>query len=565
MAQVNEKEQLVFDIAQAEWELFQLVENTGGRASCQDDPDTFFKMRMSQWMIFSTETLKSYMADLQNAADEGRNLIFEKYGYMMETTYPKEYAQIKKHLPEVSEEAGRMIDEIARIHVQWDQKVYEKYQHVRENGRAFRTGEDNVFNGSSSESYLRGEYKTYSLQTLKLIYEQVLKAEKTGENLLEKIVENEVRFYGYQSLQEAEEKQCREERAFAWSHMDDSAVCKVMRKAVSGQPVTVAALGGSITEGFYSSDPDKSYAGIMKSWWEEKFPNTTVHYINAGIGATDSYLGLHRVQRDVLAYDPDFVIVDFTVNDQAEAFYGESYEKLIRTLLASDSKPAVVLLFMTMEDGTNAQSFHAKVGEKYRLPMISYGNVVLAEIKEGKYLWSDISPDDIHPNDRGHAIAGGLVRAYLDRIYRECMEGGLVTVASRSGIEAVKADILDSENTEPVADGGWHKADLHPHLHHGWEGNSENDALEFELEFANLGITYWKSVDGDFGKAEIYVDGRCVRELDGNFPGGWGNYGQSDEVYTSEETAVHEIEIKVKAGENGEIKKFGVLALLVSE
>ena len=206
MAQISEKEQLIFDIAQAEWDLFQLVQNTGGRASCQNDSDTFFKMRMSQWMVFSQETLESYMKDLQEAAKEGRNLIFEKYGFMMETTYPREFEEIRKYLPEVLPKAKQMIDEIAGIHVKWDKEVYEKYPHIRENGRVFKSSEDSVLNGSSSESYLKGEYKTYSLDTLKLIYEQVLEADKKGENLLEQIVENEVKFYGYQSLKYADEK-----------------------------------------------------------------------------------------------------------------------------------------------------------------------------------------------------------------------------------------------------------------------------------------------------------------------------------------------------------------------
>ncbi len=207
MAQVSETEQLIFDIAQIEWELFQNVQNTGGRASCQNDPDTFFKMRMSQWMVYSKETLNSYMKDLKSSMEQGRNLIFEKYGYMMETTYPEEFEEIKEHLPEVSPETEKMIDEMADIHVKWDRQVYEKYPHIRENGRVFRSSEDSVYNGSSSESYLRGEYKTYSPKTVELIYNQVKQAEAAGENLLEKIIENEVKFYGYQSLEDAEKKQ----------------------------------------------------------------------------------------------------------------------------------------------------------------------------------------------------------------------------------------------------------------------------------------------------------------------------------------------------------------------
>ena len=211
MAQVSETEQLIFDIAKTEWELFQNVQNTGGRASCQNDPDTFFKMRMSQWMVYSEETLKSYQRDLENSIKEGRNLIFEKYGFMMETTYPEEFEGIKEHLPKVSPEMEKMIDGMADIHVKWDKEVYEKYPHIRENGRVFRSSEDSVQNGSSSESYLKGEYKTYSRETVELIYKQVKQAVDAGENLLEKIIENEVRFYGYQSLEDAEKKQSEKE------------------------------------------------------------------------------------------------------------------------------------------------------------------------------------------------------------------------------------------------------------------------------------------------------------------------------------------------------------------
>lgn len=204
MAQITEREQLIFDIASAEWDFFQLVNNTGGRASCQGDPDTFFKMRMSQWMAYSDEVLKSYWADLEQAAAQNRNPVFEKYGYMMETTFPEEYTEIQHALPAVSEEKMTKIEEIVKIHLEWDAWMFAHYPNIRQNGRVMTAKEDGMYTGSSMESYLRGELKTCSEQTVALILKETLAAYERQDNLLKQIVANETAFYGYASLEDAE-------------------------------------------------------------------------------------------------------------------------------------------------------------------------------------------------------------------------------------------------------------------------------------------------------------------------------------------------------------------------
>lgn len=206
MAEISKREQLIFDIAVLEWDMFQNVYNTGGRAACQDNPDTFFKMRMSQWMVYSDELLNSYMADCKEAVMQGRNLLFEKYARMMETTFAEEYNRVKEYLPEITEEKRCLAEQIVAVHLTWDTAMAEEYPHIRNLGRVRTTGEDNPLAGSSMESYLRGELLTYSDQTLKILWQETQKAQEEGQNLLKEIIRNETQFYGYESLEAAEKK-----------------------------------------------------------------------------------------------------------------------------------------------------------------------------------------------------------------------------------------------------------------------------------------------------------------------------------------------------------------------
>ena len=149
--------------------------------------------------------LHSYLEDCKKAYEEGRNLLFEKYGRMMESTFPEEYEKIKEYLPAV-EEKKPLVEEIVKINLEWDAQMLQEYPNLRKRGRVMTTAQDSVMAGSSMESYLRCELLTYSMHTLELIGQETREAYKKGDSLLKETIANETQFYGYASLEEAEAK-----------------------------------------------------------------------------------------------------------------------------------------------------------------------------------------------------------------------------------------------------------------------------------------------------------------------------------------------------------------------
>lgn len=196
---------LADEITAMEWQQFTQVKNQGGRASCQEDPYTFDIMRKSQFYTWDLPVLESYQEDLKEAKQSGWNLLTEKYARMMEHTAPEEYDALKDRLP-YRDPARKVLEELlVSLMMDWTRETAEKFPSVMSMGRSLSASEDGMFN-TSSETYLKGELGTYSDKTLKLYAAMLLKRMKDGRNPVRETLEHTVAFYGYPSLEEAEQK-----------------------------------------------------------------------------------------------------------------------------------------------------------------------------------------------------------------------------------------------------------------------------------------------------------------------------------------------------------------------
>lgn len=201
-------ENLIKSVVAIEWALFDKVQNCGGRAACQDDAQTFSIMRSSQFQAWVRELLESYKEDLLYAQAQGRNLLCEKYAYMMERTAPAEYQQIKDALPVPSLEVRFLTDIICAAHVIWQEDLAKRFPNLTGRGRPIRKEMDGP-DVTSFETYLRGELLTYSVETLRLYAAFVEKNQKEKINLCEQVLRNTVLRYGYPDLETAEDHQAK--------------------------------------------------------------------------------------------------------------------------------------------------------------------------------------------------------------------------------------------------------------------------------------------------------------------------------------------------------------------
>ena len=191
-------------IIRKEWLMFSATQNIGGQASCQQDPVGFEIMRFSQFSAWNAESMELYLADLEAAEAEGRNLVTLKYAYMMESTDPSYFEKIRDSLPAVEGKKKELVEALTAQTLAWCRLFAEEFPHVAAAGRPIDSSADNMFT-TSVETYSRGEFSSYSEKTLEALLRHYESVAARGENLHKKVVAEEMRLMGVESLQKAEE------------------------------------------------------------------------------------------------------------------------------------------------------------------------------------------------------------------------------------------------------------------------------------------------------------------------------------------------------------------------
>ena len=360
----------------------------------------------------------------------------------------------------------------------------------------------------------------------------------------------------------------------------------LMKRAANGESLVIGFLGGSITQGSLSSTPKTCYAYLVYEWWKKSFPNAAFSFVNGGIGGTTSHYGGARAWKDVLCYRPDIVTVDFSVNDDANEFFEETYEGTLRRLLAAPSSPAVVVLNNVFYDtGKNAQDYHNRIADHYGIPHVSIKDTVYPDVESGKIVRADITPDNLHPNDKGHRLVADEICKLLDSIKAEVEEETIAGENIEGKSTKTEASVLlpapltenayehsrliQIQDNEAIPDGFLvdpiEKKGMLDIFKNGWTAAHTNDKISFEIECSCLAVQYRKSVQQPVPKAKAVIDGDEAHAviLDGNFTEDWGDCLYLEPLLHHAEKKVHRIEITVTDAKDI-VRPFYLVSLIVS-
>lgn len=364
---------------------------------------------------------------------------------------------------------------------------------------------------------------------------------------------------------------------------NDERILACMARALKGEAIKVAFLGGSITQGSLASTPEKCYAYLTYTWWKEQFPKADITYINAGIGGTTSHLGTGRVEEEVLSYRPDFVIVEFSVNDaDTDPHFEETYEGLVRRILKAPFQPALLLVHnVRYDDGGNAEAIHCPVEKHYDLPGVSMKSAIYPYIADGQIERRDITPDDLHPNDAGHKLVADVITWYLAREKKKAEEGLQEGKNFRVGETVLPAPITANgyeaahryrnDELKPVVCEGFVKdtaiqscvADC---FKKGFSAAKINDKIVFEVEASSIAVQYRKTVRKPAPVAELILDGDTEHafKLDANFEEDWGDCLFLETVLEHGERKNHTVEIRITEAHEDDREVFYLVSLITA-
>ena len=352
-----------------------------------------------------------------------------------------------------------------------------------------------------------------------------------------------------------------------------------LEKIKKGEKVTLAALGGSVTEG---AGPEKFTDGYAFQFFRALKAayapgnGENVVFDGAGLSGTPSQLGIVRYKQDVvdvLGGNPDILIIEFAVNDAGDDFSARGFEALVRDALSASPETAVIALYSAATYGNTAAQ-KKPIANYYQIPQVDILPVVKKAISSGKVKEKDYYTDNVHPTKDGHQFMSDSLMNLLAVVDKAAKDSPCAIPAEslkNPSFSGMKMILGDDENVK-ISAGAFNKKDGATQtlkktnkgdFPQNWykSASSKGESFKMDITCKNLILTYkvqgsWLSEK--FGSADVYVDGKKVGTYDGGAANGWNNC-EARLIIDEKSAAKHSVEIKMAPG--SESKGFTIVCM----
>ncbi|KAI0826172.1 hypothetical protein BC629DRAFT_1587013 [Irpex lacteus] len=196
---------------------------------------------------------------------------------------------------------------------------------------------------------------------------------------------------------------------------------RVITRALSGLPVTISVIGGSISACHGAGDEPLAplcYPSRFFNWWNSVFPHPASELTNGAMRKTTSayfsFCNAHHVP-DVT----DLVIVELDAEDSGDRQSMEDFELLIRSLLIRPDQPAVLILGHSspqiLEQGgfLGPDQWHTLVAQFYDVPHISIKPVIYPMYLQDPSTVQPYFVDPMLANPAGHELIADVLISYF--------------------------------------------------------------------------------------------------------------------------------------------------------
>jgi len=185
---------------------------------------------------------------------------------------------------------------------------------------------------------------------------------------------------------------------------------------MNGTPVTIAALGDSLTYGWMV---ERGYLDFLQEMLRAKFPQSRFTLINGGIPGDTADSGLYRMKWDVLYHNPHCVFVQYAINDAFSGYTEQSFKSSIRGIIDGirTSGDADIVLITSSYIGDNEENRHIEgyyrqleaLGREYGIAVARTHEHWKKKVGEGVARGSLVQYDGVHPTDEGYRLMAEAV------------------------------------------------------------------------------------------------------------------------------------------------------------